>query len=271
MAVASVGTLAGLPAAVGLGAGCAYFSMGVLYFFCQAIWGDVRLPSHSPAEDSLEAVEYRLPYWIDTRMLNWGVVGRVGAGKSSLVNALRAITSTDPRAAAVGIGHTTWIPQPYNLISDVDTPAQHVVRLWDLPGAGTSDWPSESYIPDAGLRFFDGVIFVLSGAPLDTELHMLQRLREFKVPHYVVRSKVDQDVVNNAEDIGAAPLETVAEVRTELLNFACCDDDRIFVISTRQDGYEFGDFRRVLSNAINEQCKDIFGTDVPIQLAPSET
>ena len=44
-----------------------------------------------------------------------------------------------------------------------------MARLWDLPGAGTKDWPSESYVRDAGLRHFDGVLLVVAGAFSDAE------------------------------------------------------------------------------------------------------
>ena len=39
-----------------------------------------------------------------------------------------------------------------------------MARLWDLPGAGTRDWPSATYVRDAGLRHFDGVLLVTAGA-----------------------------------------------------------------------------------------------------------
>lgn len=44
-----------------------------------------------------------------------------------------------------------------------------MARLWDLPGAGTKDWPTETYICDAGLRHFDGVLLVVAGAFSDAE------------------------------------------------------------------------------------------------------
>jgi len=252
----TVASSAGLPV-VSLGAGCLYVSLGFLYLLYCSIWHGLRLPAHSPSEDSLEAAYYLLPPWLDTRVLNWGVVGRVGVGKSSLVNALRGVRANHASGAAVGIGHTTWHAQPYHFSSGVDWPAQ-LVRLWDLPGAGTLDWPSETYIMDSGLRYFDGLLFVISDACLESELAMLRQLRHFQVPHYVVRSKIDQDVINNAEDNSVEPAETLAEVRYELSAHGC-EPSRTFVISSRHADYDFDDLLYTFCTEVIRQCEEIFG------------
>jgi len=43
----------------------------------------------------------------------------VGAGKSSLINALRGLSAQDSEAAAVGVGHTTKRPKPYSFTGDL--------------------------------------------------------------------------------------------------------------------------------------------------------
>ena len=43
-----------------------------------------------------------------------------------------------------------------------------MARLWDLPGAGGREWPLEDYVRLAGLRHFDGVLLVTSGAFTET-------------------------------------------------------------------------------------------------------
>ena len=179
--------------------------------------------------------------------------GRVGAGKSSLINALRGLQPNEAEAASVGVGHTTKRPKPYsftgelanlaktlgfvaqdvfvwswhmtsrfiNLRYSVSAEAAYILgltytvsysipfipteplpyqkwktgtqwlgptshrfgvhrprnmaRLWDLPGAGTKDWPTETYICDAGLRHFDGVLLVVAGAFSDAEETRVER------------------------------------------------------------------------------------------------
>ena len=43
----------------------------------------------------------------------------MGAGKSSLINALRGLSAQDSEAAAVGVGHTTKRPKPYSFTGDL--------------------------------------------------------------------------------------------------------------------------------------------------------
>jgi len=51
-----------------------------------------------------------------------------------------------------------------------------------------------------GLRYFDVVILVVSGACTEMDLSLAEDLDSFKVPHFVVRSQVDSDIENEAED-----------------------------------------------------------------------
>ena len=68
---------------------------GLLHFLRSVAKLNVeRPPLHAPdqAADPEEARRYPTPEWLEPRrVLNWAVVGRVGAGKSSLINALRGI------------------------------------------------------------------------------------------------------------------------------------------------------------------------------------
>lgn len=59
---------------------------------------------------------------------NFAITGQSGSGKSSLINAIRGFSDTDPRAAKVGEVETTMKIQSY-----VHPSYPHVV-LWDLPG-----------------------------------------------------------------------------------------------------------------------------------------
>jgi len=138
---------------------------------------------------------------------------------------------------------------------------------WDLPGAGAPYWPSKSYILDTGLRYFDAVIFVISNAPLEIEVGMLRQLREHGVPHYVVRTKIDQDVVNNQEDAGRTAAETLAEVRAELLNCCCGDAANIYLISSRLVGFEFEELVSAISADISKQCVEVFGAGYAAKLS----
>mmetsp|Transcript_94978 Transcript_94978/g.188139 ORF Transcript_94978/g.188139 Transcript_94978/m.188139 type:complete len:343 (-) Transcript_94978:297-1325(-) len=242
--------LGSMGAMVGVGAGFISASAGLAYFVHVLAQTDAESPPcHAPQQSTADAQAYPSPDWLSLRVLNWAVIGRVGSGKSTFINTIRCLKANDPGAASVGVGHTTTQPQPYNFNGQMAETVGNMARIWDVPGAGTKQWPCASYLRDAGLRYFDGVVFVTSGAFSETDLDLIQQLLAFKVPYYVVRNKVDQDVVNNAEDNGARVDETLSEIRQELLHNGC-DPLRTFLISAKDPHcghYDFGLLLRTMA------------------------
>jgi len=227
----------------GVGAGFISASAGLAYFIhVLAQMNTENPPCHAPQQGTADAQAYPSPDWLSLRVLNWAVIGRVGSGKSTFINTIRCLKANDPGAASVGVGHTTTQPQPYNFNGQMAETVGNMARIWDVPGAGTKQWPCASYLRDAGLRYFDGVVFVTSGAFSEMDLDLIQQLLAFKVPYYIVRNKVDQDVANNLEDNGVGVNDTLSEIRQELLHNGC-DPLRTFLISAKHpdsDHYDFG-------------------------------
>jgi len=241
---------------VGVGAGCAYASVGFLYFmYAIARMSAVLPPRHAPPEGSDDARLYPTPSWLTARVLNWGVMGRGNVGKSTLINSIRGLHARSPEAAPVGVGHTTLRPKPYSFVGEFATLTRNMARLWDLPGASTKDWPISTYVRDAGLRHFDGVLFVTSDAFSEAEVALISQLVEFGVPYYIVRNKLDQDILNNAHDNNATTEETLAEVRRELFGYGC-DPKRTFLISAKRPDcadLDFGMLLRVMAMDVTTQ------------------
>eukprot|EP00930_Biecheleria_cincta_P013174 TRINITY_DN11890_c0_g1_i1.p1 TRINITY_DN11890_c0_g1~~TRINITY_DN11890_c0_g1_i1.p1 ORF type:complete len:669 (-),score=110.68 TRINITY_DN11890_c0_g1_i1:204-2018(-) len=245
---------------VGLGAGCVYASLGLLHFLrsLAKLSGD-KPPMHAPAAGSPEAGLFPSPEWLNTRVLNWAVVGCVGVGKSTLINAMRGLNSRSPGAAPVGVGHTTRKPKPYSFTGNLAALTRNMARLWDLPGAGTKDWPLATYVRDAGLRHFDGVVLVTCGAFSESEGMLQKQLMEFKVPCYVVRNKVDQDAINNAQDNDVNVDDTMQEIRQELLDHGC-DPKKMFLISAKHPGcpkFDFGALLHCMASDVSAQRAEL--------------
>jgi len=167
---------------------------GVAYLLNQATLHSPA-PPHSPAEDDLA---FPLPQFLSdasySGTVNIGIFGPSGVGKSTLINTLRAIRPGDPDAAEVGARETTMRPTMYKYC-DVNA-----ARLWDIPGAGTERFPAQTYIKDMGLRFFDVAVLVTASRITEVDQAILSGLLEFRVPCFVVRSKIDIDIRNEMED-----------------------------------------------------------------------
>eukprot|EP00026_Physarum_polycephalum_P014515 Phypoly_transcript_15037.p1 GENE.Phypoly_transcript_15037~~Phypoly_transcript_15037.p1 ORF type:complete len:259 (+),score=27.71 Phypoly_transcript_15037:86-862(+) len=116
---------------------------------------------------------------------NFAFVGASGSGKSSLVNALRQMNDSDPRAAAVGESETTQVATRYC------HPSYAHIMLWDLPGAGTTMHPASTYFRDKALFAFDCLLIVTDDRFLQVDLDIAKEAVEWKVPVFFVRNKAD--------------------------------------------------------------------------------
>lgn len=155
---------------------------------------------------------YPQPDWllnVDGTM-NVGVTGNAGVGKSLLINTIRRIRPGASGWAPVGVNETTLRPTMYRFDKE------ERVRLWDLPGAGTSLFPLETYIQDMGLRYFDCVLIVSAGRFTSTELRLKEELEHHQVPYHMVRTKVDLDIWNNQLDNGTDEAATMKVIREDL-------------------------------------------------------
>jgi len=152
------------------------------------------------------------PTWLTTAgCINVAVTGNAGVGKSSFINSARGLRATDPGAADVSPNETTMEPTGYDI---PELPA--AAKLWDLPGAGTRRVPRDSYVRAMGLRYFDVVIVVTASRYTETEIAIAEELRAFAVPYFMVRNKVDADVVNNEDDHGTPPEVTLASIYADM-------------------------------------------------------
>lgn len=156
--------------------------------------------------------DYPQPEWLENieGAMNIGVVGNAGVGKSLLINKLRRVRPQAHGWAAVGVCETTREPTKYPF------PGQPKVCLWDLPGSGTAAVPSETYVQDMGLRYFDKVLICTAGRFTETEIKLRAELEGYDVPFFMVRTKVDIDVVNNREDNAKEDNVTLFEIRSDL-------------------------------------------------------
>lgn len=155
---------------------------------------------------------YPQPEWLESvdGAMNVAITGNAGVGKSLLINKIRRVKPGAEEWAPVGVNETTLRPTAYKF------PSEPRVRLWDLPGAGTERFPSETYIQDMGLRYFDKVLIVTAGRFTSTEMRLKEELQKHQVPFFMLRTKVDIDSWNNKEDNSMEQEETLKQIRDDL-------------------------------------------------------
>lgn len=162
--------------------------------------------------------------------LEVGVTGESGAGKSSLINALRGLGAEDPGAALTGVVETTMHPSSY------PHPQFPDVTLWDLPGAGAPGCPADKYLKQVDFGRYDFFLLVSPRRCGAVETRLAAEILRQGKKFYFVRTKVDEDLAATRTQrpsgfSEAAILQEIRDHCAERLRAAGVADPRIFLVS----------------------------------------
>ncbi|XP_035315671.1 interferon-inducible GTPase 5 isoform X1 [Cricetulus griseus] len=124
----------------------------------------------------------------ESTRLEVGVTGESGAGKSSLINALRGLGAEDPGAALTGVVETTMQPSSY------PHPQFPDVTLWDLPGAGSPGCSADKYLKEVDFGRYDFFLLVSPRRCGAVETRLASEILRQGKKFYFVRTKVDEDL-----------------------------------------------------------------------------
>jgi len=216
---------------------------------------------HQRRQDEL--LNYPRPSWLDKceGTINVAVTGNSGIGKSLLINRLRRLKSGAHLWAPVGVRETTMAPTMYTF------PGRQDVRLWDLPGADTENFPRESYIRNMGLRYFDSVLIVSAGRFTSTEVELRKELELHGVPFLIVRTKCDIDVWNNHMDNKLSEEETVKSIRDDLQQQHGVQ--KAYLVSSREGDRDLYDMPNLMRDAF-PGLKKVLDANAPV-FEPGDT
>ncbi|XP_042356351.1 interferon-inducible GTPase 5-like [Plectropomus leopardus] len=123
--------------------------------------------------------------------LNIAVTGQSGSGKSSFINAFRGINDWDEGAAPTGSTKeitTEVTPYPH--------PNFPNVKLWDLPGIGTPNFPADKYLKVVGFENFDFFIIISADRFSENDGKLATDIKKIKKKFYFVRTKIDINISN---------------------------------------------------------------------------
>ncbi|EGV99387.1 Zinc finger protein 45 [Cricetulus griseus] len=119
----------------------------------------------------------------ESTRLEVGVTGESGAGKSSLINALRGLGAEDPGAALTGVVETTMQPSSY------PHPQFPDVTLWDLPGAGSPGCSADKYLKEVDFGRYDFFLLVSPRRCGAVETRLASEILRQGKKFYFVRTK----------------------------------------------------------------------------------
>uniref|UniRef100_A0A674IS32 IRG-type G domain-containing protein n=1 Tax=Terrapene triunguis TaxID=2587831 RepID=A0A674IS32_9SAUR len=120
---------------------------------------------------------------VDKITVNIAVTGQAGSGISSFVNAIRGLKDRDKGAAAIGVTETTIEPTPYR------HPEYPNVTVWDLPGIGTPDFKSHTYLEKMEFSRYDFFIIISNPRLTYHDISLAQKIQRQRKKFYFVRSK----------------------------------------------------------------------------------
>ena len=120
---------------------------------------------------------------------NIAFAGSTGAGKSTLLNSLMNLRETDRGSAPVGEEQTTSSIKCYS-----HPCFPNDIKMWDVPGAGTLEYPTATYFKDMMLYAFCGVVLIYDKRLPEWFKPVAEELGQYRVPFVVVRTKADIDI-----------------------------------------------------------------------------
>lgn len=166
----------------------------------------------------------------DCIRLEVGVTGESGAGKSSLINALRGLGAEDPEAALTGVVETTTELSPY------PHPQFPDVTLWDLPGAGSPGCSADKYLKQVDFGRYDFFLLVSPRRCGAVESRLASEILRQGKKFYFVRTKVDEDLAATRMQRPSgfsegAVLNEIREHCAERLRGAGVHEPRVFLVS----------------------------------------
>ncbi|XP_077192975.1 interferon-inducible GTPase 5-like [Paroedura picta] len=194
--------------------------------------------------------------------LDIAVTGVSGAGKSSLVNALRGMTDYEEGAAEVGITQTTMecCAYPHPLFPNV--------TIWDLPGIGTPEFRPEDYLKKVSFNQYDFFMIVGSERFTENDVLLAHEIQKMKKKFYFVRSKMDDSIAAESRDPNFNLDKSIQKIHK-----ACChelteageSDPRVFLISSRYlSKFDFSDLQETLENDLDDLKRHALILSMPL-------
>jgi len=179
--------------------------------------------------------------------LNVAVIGNSGVGKSAFINAIRHLTGDDEGAADADVTVGTADIRSY---SHPDSSLN--MKLWDLPGVGTKDFPKDKYLSKIYIDRYDVFLLITATRFTENDIWLGNEFRKRNKKYFFVRTKMGIDVSNNKKTHPRTHNEeaVVNKIRASTerhLRENGCEVERVFLIdSLKTTKFEFNQLEHYL-------------------------
>ncbi|XP_034612444.1 interferon-inducible GTPase 5-like [Trachemys scripta elegans] len=178
------------------------------------------------------------------------VIGMLGSGVSSFINAIKDLKNYDAGAAQIALvgKRTNRSPTSYRHPTDLN------LYFCDMPEISCSDFKADKYLEQVGFDPYDFFIIIASERFINVHTELAKEIQRRGKSFFFVRSKVDNVLAEMAEE---SDLRRIREECTERLRIAGLTDHQVFLISSsRLSCYDFPLLKETLSNKILSQERE---------------
>jgi predicted GTPase len=173
-----------------------------------------KTPVPSPETSQTEIDKFKQGNGIDERYRHYVFIGKVGVGKSSLINAMIQLRDNEPGSAKVkpfAKGATTFKPEAYEAFE------LNGIKFWDIPGYTEKDCnvtndPAKDFYDKYKLQIYKGIILMVNPESSEFERQLIKRILKHGYTDVIlVRSQADTDIKESSGDIECKKLHNVVD------------------------------------------------------------
>nr|XP_008123415.1 PREDICTED: interferon-inducible GTPase 5 [Anolis carolinensis] len=200
---------------------------------------------------------------IENARLDIAVTGECGSGKSSFINAIRGLGDEEEGSAPTGVVETTREPIPY------PHPKHPNVTMWDLPGIGTPDFQSSTYLKQVNFSRYDFFFLIASERFKANHAMLANKIKKQGKHFYFVRSKVDADLEASKKRRPRSyneemVLTKIRENCQDCLKKEGVDDPHVFLLSSWElSKYDFMLLEKTLERELPNHKRHAFLLALP--------